>query len=45
MEIVIVRADKKVKAMLLRVSKDSRRSMSDYLRLLIEYANTNNIKL
>lgn len=44
-EIIIIRTDKKGKATLKKVAKESRRSMSDYVRLLIEYADANKIKL
>ena len=44
-EVLTVRADKKTKSALKKISKDSNRSMSDYLRLLIEYAEKQNIKL
>jgi len=44
-ELLVVRADKKTKTYLKKVAKESNRTMSDYLRLLIEYAEANNIKL
>lgn len=44
-EVLIIRADNKTKEDLKKVASESRRSMSDYIRLLIEYAKKNKIKL
>jgi hypothetical protein len=44
-EIIILRATKEIKKKLNKVSKENNRNASDYLRLLIEYAEKNKIKL
>lgn len=44
-EVLTVRADKQTKKKLASLAKESRRTMSDYLRLLIEHAEQNKIKL
>lgn len=44
-EVIIIRADKDIKKMLNDMAQESRRSASDYLRLLIEYAKKKQIKL
>lgn len=40
-----IRISKELKESLAKLSKQSKRKVSDYIRLLIEYANENNIKL
>ena len=42
---LLVKMEKSTKAKLAKTAKASSRSMSDYIRLLIEYANDNKIKL
>jgi|GEM_PF-4694863 len=44
-ETLIIRSDEKTKQDLKKLAESSKRTMSDYLRLLIEHAKKNNIKL
>lgn len=44
-EVLTVRSDKQTKKKLAQLAKNSNRTMSDYLRLLINYAEQNQIKL
>ena len=42
---LLVKMEKGTKTKLSKIAKSSNRTMSDYVRLLIEYATANNIKL
>lgn len=44
-EVLILRIDKATKSKLAKVAKDSKRTMSDFVRLLIELAAEKKIKV